>query len=529
MERLRSLTSLLGRFPRLLALAIGLASATGFRPLGLWPLALLAIGLLVLLIQRCETRRGAFLIGWLFGLGHFTFGNGWIATAFTHQANLPVALGWPAVVLIAAYLAIYPGLAAMGARVVSGGRGGWPLALAFAGCLIVAEWLRSWVMTGYPWNPLGAVLLGPFDRPGLAILAPYAGTYALSGIAALLGAGVVLLLCARRWAGAIALAGMASAGMYWPAGAGEEGTLAVTVVQPDLRQERLNNPQFYEANFARLARLSAPERTGEPRLVVWPESGLADYLQDGYPQRYYDATTALGSPEYARRRVGGAIGEGSLLLTGAVDLQIGKDEAGLVRATGAFNSITALAGNGRIVGSYAKAHLVPFGEYLPLRGLLEPLGLSRFVPGTIDFLPGPGPRTFDLGAFGKAGLQICYEIVFSGQVVDSANRPDYIFNPSNDGWFGASGPPQHFAQARLRAVEEGLPVLRSTTTGISGIIDARGVVRSFAPLREIARIDALVPPPAPPTLFARLGNWLALGWAMLFLGLARVALHKRAS
>lgn len=526
MDRLGALTDTLFRFPRLLALALGGVSATAFQPLGLWPLALLAIGVLLLLLERCQTARGTFALGWLFGLGHFTLGNSWVATAFTFQANIPPILGWPTVPLIAAYLAIYPGLAALAARSVAGGRGGWPLAFGFAGGWIVTEWLRSWLMTGYPWNPLGAVLLGPFDRPGLAMLAPFMGTYALSGAALLLGAAVVLLLRDRRWPIAGLLAVLATAGMVWPAGAGEEGKLAVTVVQPDIRQERLSNPEFYEANYARLAELSAPEQVGETRLVVWPESGLADYLRDGYPQRYYDATTALGSPEFARRRVGGAIGEGSLLLTGAIDLEIGEDETGYRRATGAYNVVTALSDEGEIVDSYAKAHLVPFGEYVPLRGLLEPLGLTRFVPGAIDFLPGPGPRTLDLGEYGRVGIQICYEIIFSGHVVDPDNRPDYIFTPSNDGWFGPSGPPQHFAQARLRAVEEGLPVLRATTTGISGIIDARGVVRDHAPVHEMIRLDAKLPPAAPPTLFSRLGNWLALSWALVFLVCARVALRK---
>jgi apolipoprotein N-acyltransferase len=170
---------------------------------------------------------------------------------------------------------------------------------------------------------------------------------------------------------------------------------------------------------------------------------------------------------------------------------------------------------------------VPYGEYLPLRPLLEPLGLSRLVAGTIDFIPGPGPRTLDLGVHGRAGIQICYEIVFSGDVVDRRDRPDYIFNPSNDGWFGAFGPPQHLAQARMRAIEEGLPVLRATTTGISAVIDPRGVVRDHLPQHVAGRIDGLVPPALPPTPFARLGHWLTLGWAMLFIGLAFVALPRR--
>ena len=184
---------------------------------------------------------------------------------------------------------------------------------------------------------------------------------------------------------------------------------------------------------------------------------------------------------------------------------------------------------GEIVAGYDKAHLVPYGEYLALRWLLEPLGATRLVAGSIDFWPGPGPQTLDLGDWGQAGVQICYEIVFSGQVVDRQRRPDYIFNPSNDGWFGSWGPPQHLGQARMRAIEEGLPVLRSTTTGISAVIDANGVVRSHIGMRRDARIDGLIPPAKPPTLFARLGNWLPIGWAVLsiFLSLVATRLSRR--
>ena len=132
------------------------------------------------------------------------------------------------------------------------------------------------------------------------------------------------------------------------------------------------------------------------------------------------------------------------------------------------------------VGRYDKAHLVPYGEYLPMRPLLSAIGLSRLAPGDIDFAAGPGPRTIAPGGWGKVGFQLCYEIIFSGQVVDAHNRPDFIFNPSNDAWFGRWGPPQHLAQARLRAAEEGMPVIRSTPTGISAVIDARGKIVQVA-------------------------------------------------
>jgi apolipoprotein N-acyltransferase len=299
--------------------------------------------------------------------------------------------------------------------------------------------------------------------------------------------------------------------------------LRFTIVQPNLSEDRLNDPRLYEANFQTLAALSLPKQPGTRRLVLWPESGVPDYLHEGYPQPLYNSTTAFANPKLARERIGRVIGDGSLLLTGAVDLEIANGEV-----VGAYNAVTALDSAGNIVGSYHKAHLVPYGEYLALAWLLEPLGARRLVGGSIDFLPGPGPRTLDLGAWGKAGVQVCYEIVFSGHVVDEAHRPDYIFNDSNDGWFGAFGPPQHLAQARLRAIEEALPVLRSTTTGISAVIDRRGVVRDYLPSHKAGRIDGVVPPAGAPTLFSRLGNILPLAWSVLFLLLARVAIRRRA-
>lgn len=514
--------------PRLTLLLAGGIGACGFPPLSLWPLTLLAIAVLIAMAAETVGWKQAFSRGWYFGLGHYTVGNFWIAHAFTYQSEMPAALGWLAVPLLALYLAIYPGLALLGAWAVTRGKGGvFATGLALAGCWAIAEWLKSWVFTGYAWGPLGLAFLGPFDRPGIAVLLPFIGTYALSALVVLAAALLLWLVLERRWLG-VGLAGIVLAGgMYVPASEREEGTLALTLVQPDLRQEELADPSKYEEQFARIAKLSIPRRKFDERLVLWPESGVPDYLEDGYPQRYYDQMTAGGDPRFARWRIGQTIGPESMLLTGAVDLEIGEVD-GRPRAIGAFNSVTALSDSGEIVASYAKAHLVPYGEYLALRWLLEPLGATRLVAGNLDFIPGPGPRTLQLGPWGKAGIQICYEIIFPGQVVDPVNRPDYIFNPSNDGWFGSWGPPQHLAQARLRAIEEGLPVLRATTTGISAVIDADGVVRSHIPRHRAQRIDTFVPPSNAPTLFSRLGNMLSLGWALVFLAASLVAMRRRA-
>jgi len=527
----------LRRFPRVSATACGTLSACGFQPLALWPLALLAVAALLELMRDAGSKRRAFALGWCFGLGYFTLGNNWIATAFTYQAQMPAWLGMIAVVLLALYLAVYPALATLLAWMLARrgeDRGSVTqfavLVLALSAAWIVTEWMRAWVFTGFAWNPLGVALLGGYDSRGLALLTPWIGTYGLSGVTVLIaGLPGVLVRAAtcqapsRRLLYAIpGVALIAALALLMtlpdPWAREEQGAVRFTLVQPDLRQEIIDDPRYFEPNFVKLARLSMPKTPGQVRVVFWPESGLGDYLRDGYPPYLYRLYTYGADPVSARQRIGRVIGPYALLLTGAVDVVIRNDEEVAAR-----NSVTALDGRGSILGSYSKAHLVPYGEYLALRWLLEPLGASRLVAGQLDFWPGPGPRTLDFGAYGKAGIQICYEIVFSGQVVDPANRPDYLFNPSNDGWFGAWGPPQHLAQARLRAIEEGLPVLRSTTTGISAVIDADGIVRALVPRHEAGRIDGRIPPAHVATPFSRFGNALPLALALI-LALGAVSL-----
>jgi apolipoprotein N-acyltransferase len=529
--------------PRLGALIAGGVAACGFQPLALWPLTIIAVASWIELVSRAAHWPGALLLGWLFGVAHFSVGNYWIATSFTHQANMPHWLGSIAVVLLSLYLAVYPALAALCAWLLArrpqGADGAGALhalprfGIALAAAWIVTEWMRGWVFTGFAWNPLGVVLLGPYDAQGLALAAKWIGTYGLSGLVVLIAAAlrqtVRVGLVLGRWqrtallAGTLTLAVLLAAMMTSPARylPRSEGAQPFTLVQPDIRQEVLNDPRYYEAHFRKLARLSAAIQANDTRVVLWPESGLPDYLRDGYPDWLYRSSTFAGDPQLARERVGRAIGPYSLLLTGAVDAVVEGEDVVAMR-----NSVTALDWRGRILAGYSKAHLVPYGEYLPMRTLLEPIGLSRLVPGSLDFLPGPGPRTYDFGDWGEVGIQICYEIVFSGEVVDPANRPDYIFNPSNDGWFGSWGPPQHLAQARLRAIEEGLPVLRATTTGISAVIDADGVVRQHIPRHQAGRLDGMIPPAAEPTPFSQHANMLPLLLAALLLAVSLVAMRR---
>src|SRR5690606_31349048 len=251
-------------YPRISALALGFLAATGFQPLGLWPVALVAMGAFAALLSEAPDPKRAALLGWLFGVAHFTFGNSWIATAFTYQAEMPAVLGWVAVPLLSLYLALYPALAALGARAIAGSRerskGGsgpcWAFALAFAGCWTVSEILRAAVFTGYAWNPFAVILLGGFARPGLAALAPWMGTYALSGLAVFLAAALAVLLRERRPLPALIVATLVAVGMKLPAWApAHEGTVPFTLVQPGITQDRLDDPSYYEANFNLLAEI----------------------------------------------------------------------------------------------------------------------------------------------------------------------------------------------------------------------------------------------------------------------------------
>lgn len=518
-NRLPKVAEWIERFPKGIALVLGLIAACAYPPLHLWPLGLAALAGFVWLIHRAPNWRAALARGWVFGWAHLTLANNWIATAFTYQAEMPAVLGWAAVPLLCIYLAWYPAFAALAAHLLARRAPLWAFGLVLAGTWIITEALRGWVFTGYPWPPLGLMLLSGWDAPGLALLLPWLGTYALSGLAMMIAAGLLWALAGRRWLAFSGIALLTGTGMLAdPLAERASSATRYTLVQPLIPQDEINDGSKYEEQFQRIARLTAKGRDTS-RLVLWPESAVPDYLEDGYPERYYLQMTVRGDPAYARERIGRVIGPQSTLLTGVVNLDIGTRPDGTRGAVSARNSVLALNGAGEITAHYAKAHLVPYGEYLPMKPLLEPLGLARLVAGTIDYDPGPGPRTLDLGKHGKAGIQICYEIVFSGHVADRTNRPDYIFNPSNDGWFGRWGPPQHLAQARMRAIEEGLPVLRSTTTGISAVIDANGVVRGHVAGGKAGAIHGRIPAAKPPTLFAQLGHALTLAWAALLLAL----------
>jgi apolipoprotein N-acyltransferase len=284
--------------------------------------------------------------------------------------------------------------------------------------------------------------------------------------------------------------------------------IPIRIVQPNISQNEKYDPHEADRNTEIYAQLSGAP-TSMPRLLLWPE---------GATLRFFDI-----EPD-ARLEVATLLGKKDLLITGGPSVELDMHGSNDIY----HNSVFALDRGAAIRWRYDKAHLVPFGEYLPARDILGKIGVSRLVPGEGDFSFGPGPRTFPLPGFtyhgqtASVGVQICYEIIFSGHVVDESHRPTFLFNPSNDAWFGSWGPPQHLAQARMRAIEEGIPVVRATPNGISAVIDASGrLIATLASHRQ-GVIDAVIPEPHPPTLFSKLGLWSsALFGALLALaGLA---------
>ena len=505
------------RHPALAALLLGALAACGFAPLQLWPLTLACFAAWMWLVHAAPSLRGAMWRGWAFGVGHFTINDNWFQHAFDFQDKMPPVLGYAAPLALALYLAVFPAVAAGLAWRTRRTTPDAAFVLFFAAAWLLTEWLRSWMFTGYAWDPL-AVMWVPVQP--VAMLASLVGTYALSGLTVAL-AGVLLILPRRP--APLALAGGALAvvlgaqALSYRDPPPTAGGPRVVAVQPNVAQDQRGESD-QAMMLARLTALSGPPAPA-PRLILWPEGVIRDFIEDGYPAWIYADT----SPSATRAIMARPLGPRDVLMTGGTALNF--DSRGEVET--ASNSVFVMTPDARLRGRYDKAHLVPYGEYLPMPWLLRPLGLARLVPGEMDFASGPGARTLDVPGFGAIGVQLCYEIIFSGHTVDPRRRPRLIFNPSNDAWFGSWGPPQHLAQARLRAIEEGLPVVRATPNGISAVIGADGALLGAVPHLTAGAVDLPIPPARAPTPFSRLGNWAAfiVGLALV---VAAIAIRRRA-
>ncbi len=491
------LANLRGWRRALAAIVLGVLAALALPPLHVIPVLWLAFPGLLWLIDGASRDRGAFAVGWGFGFGHFSAGLYWIAYALLVD---PERFGWMipfAVFGLGGLLGLFPALAALAARRLA--RPGVPRVLMLAAAWTLFEWVRGWILTGFPWNLIGTVWLPVLP---VAQFAALAGTLGLGLLTVIVAAMPALLACPtppRRAAVAASLAVLAGVALWGalrlPAGPVDAVPgVRLRLVQANIEQTLKWKPEMRAQHLKDNLDLTWGPGFDRVTDVVWPETAAPSFLAQDPVARQYLARAAP---------------PGGLLLTGAA-----RGTAPGVEPFQIWNSLQAIDDRGDIVASYDKAHLVPFGEYVPLRSILP---LAKLTAGGADFTAGPGPATLDLPGLPPASPLICYEVIFPGAVVEPARRPDWLLNVTNDGWFGLSaGPYQHFAAARLRSIEEGLPLVRAANTGISAVVDPYGRVIGELPLGAKGVLDSALPRSLPrPTPFARGGNGVPLLLLML--------------
>jgi apolipoprotein N-acyltransferase len=499
-----------------LALGFGAVGALAMPPVYAFPLLVVALTGLIWLIDGAggakRPKLAAFAAGWLFGFGHFAAGLYWITNALLVDATRHGWLAPFAVGGLSLFFALFPAVAALIAVFARPGPG---RILVFAAAFSATEVVRGVLFTGFPWNLMATALaFSPTLMQGAALFGAY-------------GLGLVVILIAvapaAAWpggngqghsrlalAGALALAGLVVVGgfvrlgMAPPPGAVPETPgVQLRIVQANIDQRLKWRPDLRRKHlltYLRLSRAPGPS----PTVLIWPETALP---------------FTVGTADVAAERwLRDAAPPGGTLMTGAVRTEFAADGKRKI-----WNSVFAVDAQG-IKGVYDKHHLVPFGEYVPLRRFNP---FPKVTAGRVDFTAGRGPRTLNLPGLPPVSPLVCYETIFPGAVIAPGTpRPKWLLNLTNDAWFGRStGPFQHFAAARLRAVEEGVPVVRAANTGISAVVDAYGRVRARLDLGVKGVIDETLPPAAALTPFARTGN-LIYGVFVALVLIAGLWMHR---
>jgi apolipoprotein N-acyltransferase len=505
----------------LIALAAGALSALALAPFDAWPIMFVTMPVLVWLVDGSTAGRwsGAWtaaIAGWCFGFGYFVAGLYWIGYAFLVDAK---TFGWLlplAVAGLPAFLAIYTGLGLAAARLI------WVRGperiLGLAVTLTAAEWLRGHLLSGFPWNAFGYVLTQPL---ALAQSVSLTGIWGLTFIAIAVFASPAVLADDRvdtrhpYRAPLIAILVLVAMTAYGTARLAIHPTVFVKgvhlrIMQPNLQQDVKFNYTAKDEVMARYLALSdratGPQSSGvrDATVLIWPESAFPFFLA-----REPDALAQISA----------LLKPNTELITGAV-----RAAPSAAAAPHAYNSVYVIDPDGSIRGIYDKMHLVPFGEYLPFGSLLEKFGLQNLTKEVGGFLAGNSRHVMDVPGAPKMLPLICYEAIFPGNAVPKGERPGWLVNVTNDGWFGIStGPYQHFQQARALAIAEGLPLVRAANTGISGVVDPVGRVVNSLPLGVEGVLDSSLPKAIAPTLFSAWGNYPSL----LMLAFGLVAIGRR--
>lgn len=492
------IANLTGWRKALLAFLAGAIVTLALPPVDFLPAGFIGFPLLILLIDNDTIRRNdagtkpfraAFYTGWLFGFGYFLAGLWWIGMALLVDADafawaLPLAmLGLPA------FLAVFFAAAAGVARIFWGA--GIIRILVLAICLGLSEWLRSFILTGFPWNALGyAAMPSPLFMQSVTIT----GLYGMNSLAVLVFAMPALFFGTQKqrygWRSGLAIAlilltAHIGYGLWRLRHAPEIDNQSaadapiIRLVQPSIAQDAKWDNQLRRAIFDRHLDLTTrPPAQGHkrPDIIIWPETSVPYVLPQTEP---------------ALQAMGQALQPGQLILAGAVLARetMPDDPDPLY-----YNSIFAIDHNGQVTATAEKVHLVPFGEYLPLEGLLRSFGIQEVVEMPGGFTAAPQRHSLAVNPQLTFLPLICYEAIFPSELGYQGKPVDAIINITNDAWYGNTpGPYQHFRQAQLRAVEQGVPLMRAANNGISAITDPYGRITSGLKLNEIGFIDAPLP------------------------------------
>lgn len=518
-----------------LLFVLGAIATLGMPPLSFTPALLVALTGFTWTLDGSSRAWRAGWDGWWFGFGFFVSGLYWIANALLTDVQQFAWLIPLAVLALPAVLALFTALAGFFAYLLWY-PGAWRV-LSLAVAWTAAEWLRGHLFTGFPWNLVGYTWT--WSDAALQSASLF-GIYGLSFATVFVLASPAALIVARsrmqfdgkaRMHGGTGEARTSSDSTGWrtprdePRGgravvfslalvmlAGDfaygmvrlgdatdavQDGVSLRLVQANVAQEFKWEPDQLRANLERHLVLMRSPGLETVSAVVWPETALP-YALDGNRE--------------LRQALGALLPRGAVLMTGAPRIETDADGRLI---TEMWNSVAVLDSTGTVVGTYDKAHLVPFGEYVPLRPLLAATGLDKIVPGILDYSAGTGPRTIVLPGLPDVSPLVCYEVIFPGAVT-SSERPAWLLNVTNDAWYGKSaGPYQHFAMARVRAVEEGIPLVRAANTGISGVVDAYGRVRASLGLMEAGVVDSELPVPLPPTFYSRFKDWPVAGLILL--------------
>ena len=500
---------------RLIALLSGASGALALAPVDFFPALLVPMTAAIWLLDgsaagpgrvSAASLRAAAAVGWWWGFGYFLAGLWWLGAAFLVEADqwawaLPLG-----VIALPAGLALFPALGFALARLLW--TPGAARVLIFAAALSLTEFLRGTVLTGFPWNTFGMALGGNLV---LAQAGALIGLYGLTLLAVAIAAAPATLADPAgraRWINpAVTAAALlfAALGVFGAARLSLGGSemvkgVALRIMQPNIAQDAKFRPENKDAILRRYLTLS--DRATSPAV-----SGLASVTHLIWPESAFPFILARDAQ--ALGQIGRALPPATVLVTGAVRVvEPGPGE----KRPHYFNSIQVIESGGAISASADKVHLVPFGEYLPLSGLLNRLGLSQFVHVPGGFEAGAQRALLRIRGLPPAAPLICYEIIFPGEALPlgsaAAARPGLLLNVTNDGWFGlTSGPYQHLAQARLRAIEEGLPLVRAANTGISAVIDPYGRVIGKIPLGTEDVLDSALPKVIEVTLYSKISNY----------------------